>query len=214
MDVSEAIRERRSIRAFLPDHVPDGVIRELLDEARWAPSWANAQGWDVFVVKGEPLAKVKAMLGLKFAAETDPVPDIPMPQRGEWPEHVLERMTYRRPSPGQAAQPPMRPGLADVYGASCLLLFAVHERLAVEYACFDLGLLVQSVCLSAEDRGLGTCIMAMTVRYADALHELLPQAESRRFVVGLALGRPDAESPVNLTERNRCPFGEIVTFIE
>jgi nitroreductase len=214
MEVSESIRERRSIRAFRNDDVADDVIRQLLDEARWAPSWANAQGWDVFVVKGDPLARVKSVLTERFAAGAEPVTDIPMPQRGEWPEHIRERMTYRRPAPGTKPQPLQRPGLSDVYGASCLMLFAVHEQLAVEYACFDLGLLVQNVCLAAHDRGLGTCIMAMAVRYADALHELLPQAEGRRFVVGVALGYPDQGSELNRAKRERCPFGDIVTFVE
>jgi nitroreductase len=53
MGVSEAIRERRSIRAFLSDEVPDGTVTAILDEARWAPSWANAQAWDVFVLRDE-----------------------------------------------------------------------------------------------------------------------------------------------------------------
>ena len=214
MEMSEAIRERRSIRAFCPDDVPDEIISEILDEARWAPSWANAQGWDVYVIKGATLARVKSTLAERFAAEAEPVTDIRMPQRGEWPEHIQQRMTYRRPAPGAAPQPPLRPGVSDIYGASCLMLFAVHERLAVEYACFDLGLLVENVCLIARDRGLGTCIMAMAVRYADALHELLPQAEGRRFVVGVALGHPDAGSELNRTERQRCPLGEVVTFVE
>jgi nitroreductase len=214
MDVTEAIRERRSIRAFLPEDVPGEVIGQLLDDARWAPSWANAQAWDVFVVKGATLERVKAMLAERFAAGAEPVTDIRMPQRGEWPEHVQERMTYRRPEPGAAPQPPRRPGLSDIYGAPCLLLFAVHERLAVEYACFDMGLLVENVCLLARERGLGTCIMAMTVRYAADLHALLPQAEGRRFVVGVALGRPDPDSELNLTERKRCPLEEIATFAD
>ncbi len=173
MESSEAVRARRSVRAFLSDDVSDDAIRELLDEARWAPSWANAQGWNVFVVKGAALEHVKAMLAQRFEADAEPVTDIPMPQRGEWPEHVRERMTYRRPAAGEAPAPPRRPGLSEIYGAPCLLLFAVHEQLAVEYACFDLGLLVENVCLLAADRGLGTCIMAMTVRFAPDLHELI-----------------------------------------
>jgi nitroreductase len=213
MDVSEAIRERRSIRAFLPDELPEETIRQLLDDARWAPSWANAQDWDVFVVTGNALSAVKSMLAERFAEAAGPVTDIRMPQRGEWPEHVLERMTYRRPAPGAEPAPPSRPGLSDVYGAPCLLLFAVHEQLAVEYACFDLGLLVENVCLAAHDRGLGTCIMAMAVRYADGLHEMVPQAAGRRFVVGVALGHPDPDSELNHVARERCPFGEIATFV-
>jgi nitroreductase len=213
METSRAIRERRSIRAFLPDAVPDETVNEILDEARWAPSWANAQGWDVFALRGGPLADYKAMLTERMRAEAEPVTDIRMPLRGEWPEHIRERMTYRRPAPGADPQPPRRPGLAEVYGAPCLLLFAVHEQLAVEYACFDTGLLVQNVCLAAEDRGLGTCIMAMAMRYADAAHEIVPQAEGRRFVIAVALGRPDDDSELNHVERERVPLGEILTFV-
>jgi nitroreductase len=214
MELSEAMRGRRSTRRFLPDDVPVAVIRELLDRARWAPSWANAQDWEVFVVKGDPLVRIKSMLAERFAAKTEPVTDVRMPQLGEWPAYIADRMTYRRPAPGAALQPPQRPGLSDIYGAPCLMLFAVHEQLAVEYACFDLGLLVENVCLAAHDQGLGTCIMAMAVRYADALHELVPQAKGRRFVVGVALGHPDADDKLNHAERERCHLGEVATFVE
>jgi nitroreductase len=213
MEVSEAIRERRSIRAFLPDEVSDATVTEILDEARWAPSWANAQAWDVFVLKGTALARYKAMMAEKLASEAAPVTDIPMPQRDQWPDRVLERMTYRRVPAGSVPQPPRRPGLADIYGAPCVLLFAVEERLAAEYACFDLGLLVENVCLAAHERGLGTCVMAMAVRYADALHELVPQADGRRFVIALALGRPDPDSELNHTDRQRAGVEEFATFI-
>jgi nitroreductase len=214
MELREAMRERRSTRAFRRDDVSETVVRELLDEARWAPSWANAQGWDVFVIKGERLAKVKAMLARRFAADAIPVTDVAMPQRGEWPQHIRERMTYRRATPGSEPEPPRRPGLSDLYGAPCLVLVAVHEQLAIEYACFDAGLLVQNICLAATDRGLGTCIMAMAVRYADDLHELVPEADGRQFVVGIALGHPDPNDELNRAERKRCPLGEIVTLVE
>ncbi len=42
---------RRSIRRFKPDPVPDEVIRKVLDIARYAPSAANRQPWDVVVIK-------------------------------------------------------------------------------------------------------------------------------------------------------------------
>lgn len=214
MEMSEAIRERRSIRAFLSDDVLEETITAILDEARWAPSWANAQGWDVFVLRGAVLARYKSMMAEKLASEAAPVTDIPMPQRGAWPEHILSRMMYSRVTPGAAPQVPPRSGLADIYGAPCMLLFAVDERLAAEYACFDLGLLVQNVCLAAHERGLGTCIMAMAVRYADALHAVVPQAESRRFVVGVALGHPDPDSELNLVARERVALSEIATFLD
>ena len=215
MEVSEAIRERRSIRSFRSDAIPGETITEILDEARWAPSWANAQGSDVFVLRGEALGRYKSMMAEKLASEATPDPDLPMTQRDQWPEHILGRMMYRRVTPGAESQTPRpRVGLAEAYGAPCMLLFAVDERIAAEYACFDAGLLVQNVCLAAHDRGLGTCIMAMAVRYGSALHELVPQAAGRRFVVGVALGLIDPAAHINAIQRERCPLEDIVTFVD
>ncbi|HEY5506855.1 MAG TPA: nitroreductase [Coriobacteriia bacterium] len=213
MELSEAIRERRSVRAFLPDDVPAEVVEAILEEARWAPSWANAQDWDVFALTGPRLERFKSVLAEKLASDAESVTDIRFPGRGEWPEHIRERMTYRRPTPGAEAAPPQRPGLATLYGAPWALLFAIHEDLAPEYACFDTGLLVQNVCLEAHDRGLGTCIMAMAVRFADSLHDVVPEAAGRRFVVAVTLGHPDPDSPVNAAERERVPLSEVATFL-
>jgi nitroreductase len=53
MDVMEAIKTRRSVRRFKPDPIPDDVMREILEAARWAPSWANTQCWEFIVVKDQ-----------------------------------------------------------------------------------------------------------------------------------------------------------------
>lgn len=50
--ITEVIRSRRSPRAFLPDPVPGGVIREVLEDARWAPSHSNTQPWTTHIVSG------------------------------------------------------------------------------------------------------------------------------------------------------------------
>ena len=50
MELLEAIKSRKSIRAFKPDQVPREVLTELLDVARWAPSGTNTQPWEFFVL--------------------------------------------------------------------------------------------------------------------------------------------------------------------
>jgi len=50
MDIFTALRERRSARSFKPDPLPAGLIDEVIEAARWAPSWANTQCWEVIVV--------------------------------------------------------------------------------------------------------------------------------------------------------------------
>ena len=51
MDLIDTLRSTGAIREFRPDPVPDDVVARILDNARFAPSGGNRQGWHVVVVK-------------------------------------------------------------------------------------------------------------------------------------------------------------------
>lgn len=214
MDLEAAIRGRRSIRKFTSDAVTEETVRDILELAQWAPSWANTQGWNVFVVTGETLEKIKAAYRQRTRAKVERSFDIPRP-RPDWPRELGARtrqlMAARASSDDKEAD---APSSADFFGAPCLLLFAIDDRLQPEYACFDTGLLVQTVCLAAHGRGLGTCIMAMAVGYPDVLHTLVPGTAGMRFVVGVTLGVPDLDSPINRFDRPRAGLSEMVSFVQ
>jgi len=53
MNVSEAIRNRKSVRKFLKREVDTEIINAILDTARWAASGSNTQPWKVVVLRGE-----------------------------------------------------------------------------------------------------------------------------------------------------------------
>jgi nitroreductase len=55
-DFSSVIRNRRSVRVFKPDDIPDELIKEAINIARWAPSGANRQPWRFIVIK-DPTTK-------------------------------------------------------------------------------------------------------------------------------------------------------------
>lgn len=50
MEVSEAIRARRSVRAFRDEPVPEDVLARVLEAGRMAPSASNRQPWRFIVV--------------------------------------------------------------------------------------------------------------------------------------------------------------------
>lgn len=50
MDIFEAIKERRSIRRYRTDPVPQELLQQVLEAARVAPSAANRQAWKFVVV--------------------------------------------------------------------------------------------------------------------------------------------------------------------
>ncbi|MFZ2071736.1 MAG: nitroreductase family protein [Halobacteriota archaeon] len=82
MELLEAIKSRKSIRAFKPDQVPREILTELLDVARWSPSSANTQPWEFFILTGEALDRYNQFLIEKGRSgelwKPRPDPDIPM----------------------------------------------------------------------------------------------------------------------------------------
>ena len=57
MDVLEAIKERRSIRAFTDEKVSEKDVERLIDAARWAPSAGNTQPLELVVVKDKEMKR-------------------------------------------------------------------------------------------------------------------------------------------------------------
>lgn len=51
MDVYEAIKTRRSVRAYQDKPVPEDVLNRLLEAVRLAPSAGNRQDWKFIIVK-------------------------------------------------------------------------------------------------------------------------------------------------------------------
>jgi len=68
MDILEAIKGRRSVRAFTDKPVPDEDIMTILDAARQAPSAGNLQPWEFIVVKDAEIKKGLAQAALDQAS--------------------------------------------------------------------------------------------------------------------------------------------------
>jgi len=56
MDTLTTIMERRSVRTYRPDPIPDADLARILEAGRQAPSAANRQPWHMVVI-GEPELK-------------------------------------------------------------------------------------------------------------------------------------------------------------
>ncbi len=53
MDVMEAIKKRRSIRAYKSTPIDQKTLNTILEAGRLAPSWANTQSWRFVVIQDE-----------------------------------------------------------------------------------------------------------------------------------------------------------------
>jgi len=82
------------------------------------------------------------------------------------------------------------------------------------YALPNVGLILQTICLLAHGKGLGSCIMACAIAYPDLLRSLARIPENRTIVMGVVLGWPDPEAPVNQFKRSRAALEDVVTWVQ
>lgn len=70
-DVIEAIKERRAVRSYRPEPVPEATIGRLIEAGRCAPSAGNLQPWHFTVVLNEEVRRnlAAASYGQEFLAE-------------------------------------------------------------------------------------------------------------------------------------------------
>jgi nitroreductase len=126
MELMEAIRQRRSIRNYRSDQVPEELLDQVLEAARWAPSWANTQCCELIVVKDK---QMKEKL-----AETLPPPN---PSREAFSTAPIVIVACGRK------------GKAGFYKGEATTVKG-------DWLMFDVALAMQNLALAAYSLGLGT----------------------------------------------------------
>ena len=76
MEVDDAIRTRRTHKAYRPEPVDRAVLEELLDLARWAPNHHLTSPWRFRVLGPDALARLKAAAGTEAGAKLDRAPTL------------------------------------------------------------------------------------------------------------------------------------------
>ena len=76
MELQEAIRGRRTHKAYAPDPVDPTLLDELLELARWAPNHHLTNPWRFRVLGPQSLDRLKAAAGPEAAAKLDRAPTL------------------------------------------------------------------------------------------------------------------------------------------
>ncbi len=219
MDLNEAIHGRRSIRAFLPDPVPRETIRKIVDLARWAPSWGNTQPWEVVAADGEKAAELARKFEEAGRALTNPRPDIEMPIT--FPDPYKDRymdlgralftsMGVERGD--KTARTEHYLNMYKFFGAPACIYLIIDQELNVPYSCLDLGSFGTTLCYAALQEGLGTIYLAASMHFPDIVRSVLDIPETKKVVIGIAMGTPHPDAPASLFRSSRAPVDDFFKF--
>ncbi len=214
MDILEAVNQRKSIRAFKPDPVPQGILKEIMELALRAPSWGNTQPWEFSIASGKRLEAIQE--GFVEKGEESPKPDIARPY--EFPEPYASRRRSptreNRGSTGEATES-RRIRNFKHYGAPAVIYVLVGRNFFFQteginvWSLYDCGSVVQNIMLLATNYGLGTIAQAQAVVYPDVIRRVLGIPESKLIALGVAVGYPDWDNLVNQTRAEREPLDKI-----
>ena len=222
--VDRVIRERRSIRAFLPTPVPRETILEILDVAARAPSGTNTQPWQVIVVTG---AKKGALSKELVEIALDPVRDAEHTQEyAYYPDKWIAPYIDRRRKVGydlygllgiaKGERELMNRQFARNYtffGAPVGLFFTI-DRVMGQGSWLDYGMFLQNVMVAARARGLDTCPQAAFCKYHRIIARHFDIPPERMLVCGMALGYEDTSMIENNLRTERATAAEFTRFME
>jgi nitroreductase len=225
MDVIQAIKERKSVRAFKPDPVPLDLLKKIIEQALRAPSWANTQPWEFAVVTGQKLKAIQdAFVKRGIAAMPNSKSEVPRPP--SFPEPFASRIKKmqiqeNRGRTSQSSKEEMEARTFNNwrhYGATTCIYLLIDKNLVFQeqgdnmWAVFDCGAVEQTLMLLATNYGLGTVAQAQAVVYPDIVRKELGIPEGKLIALGIAIGYPDWKNPANDDYRGREPLETMAKF--
>lgn len=193
MQLRDALRTTGAVRGFTAEPVDDVTVREILDDARFAPSGGNRQPWRVAVVKNldTRLALADCMRPVwdEYAAAT---------AAGRTPFTAVEPAPYRLASDRAGNVPnQLIDGIADV--PVVLAVAADLSRIAMMDKDLDRPAITGgasiypfcwSILLAARSRGLGGVLTTFASRAETTSGPLLGLPTNHALVAVVFLGHP------------------------
>ncbi|TWJ06978.1 nitroreductase [Altererythrobacter ishigakiensis] len=217
MNVTEAVKSRRSVREFLDKPVDLETIRRVMDTARWAASGCNYQPWEATIVTGEPLKELRAKLSSSPMQQAEY--DWTAPGQEEAYKSRLDAvsremfgaMNIARDDTEGRTKAMMRN--VTSFDAPAVM-FIYFPRLMKEAQWSDTGMWLQTVALLLREEGLDSCYQEFMALYANVIRDFLGLDHDRYMLFcGMAIGYRDPDAPVNNFERERVPLDEQVKFL-
>ena len=182
MSLKDVIRQRRSIRKYTNQPVPDQLVLDVLEAASWAPSAHNSQPWRFIILQDN---KLKGDLAEQMAEAWA----LDLKKEGVTVEK--EKVIERRD----------RFANAPVLILACLTMEGLHkfsdkekQQYERDLAVESLGAGLENLLLTAHNVGLGACWFCAPAFCKETVRKVLKIPDSVEPSALVLLGYP-AESP-------------------
>jgi len=212
MDLMEAIKQRRSSRAFLEKPVSRKTLEDLLYLATQAPSAINLQPWELTVVSGEEKKRLSRLLVKRMKERNiSCAPGAKKPLSNSFMERQRGLLNTIAPhlSENTVFQDFINEGSCNFYGAPTAVIISIDQVFS-SARLTDIGVLVGYLVLAAHGLGLSTCPIGLITAFDEDIKEELSLPEDKQVVIGVAVGYGDPGASINSGRSERAPLQDVV----
>lgn len=219
MSVSDALKKRVSIRAFLDKPVPEDTLKRIFADAQLAPSNCNVQPWQVYVVSGEMKDRLKDSLVAAVMSGREPNPDF------DWKVRYDGIHRDRQFGAANALYGSMGIERSDKQGRTMAMLrnwtffdaphvvFFTMEKYLNIMGAVDIGIYAQTLTLLMTEAGISSCMQGALGQFPDPVRELIGIPEASGILFGMSFGYADESAAVNTTRTEREALESSVKFL-
>lgn len=218
--VSEALATRRSVRAFLPDPVPEQTVREMVAAASRAASGGNLQPWKLYVLAGA--AREELLRAVEERSVEKPFGD--GPEYDIYPKDLTEPYRTRRGAVAhemyelvgiarddRVARAEQMKRNFSFFGAPVGMILTIDRQMGPPQFT-DLGIFLQSLMLLARECGLHTCPQEAWSLWGATIREVVGIPDNELVFCGVSLGYAAADAAINRLHTERAGLEEFARF--
>jgi nitroreductase len=204
------VRERHSVRGFLPEQIPGELMRKVFETARWSPSGTNVQPWQICVASGATRDRIRAELLERVANKVATNPDHPGDAKVGDVWRDRKRACARALYGAMGIEWEDRAGRGRAAMRNHELFDAPH----VAFLCIDDVFGKHTVMLAMSVNGIGSCAQGSLRDYPDLVRDIFGLAPEVKVLFGISFGFEDPDVPANQARTERAAVSETVQFLD
>jgi nitroreductase len=213
----DIVAARRSLRGYLPQPVDADTLSTIFSVAQRAPSNCNTQPWQVHVVSGDRVKKLRDEMPDRFMSGNFTM---------DFPYDGVYEGVYKERQHGSAQALYDSVGITrqdkaerhvqfmrnfTFFDAPHVAFLFLPEPFGLREAA-DLGMYAQTLMLSMVAHGLGCCPQTALSFQADLVRDTLGVDTSNKLVFGISFGFEDSDNPINNAHTDRGALPDLVHF--
>ncbi|MBU1344539.1 MAG: nitroreductase [Proteobacteria bacterium] len=218
MMLTDLLKKRVSVRAFLDKPIPEETLKKIFTQAQLSPSNCNVQPWQVYVVSGATKDVLKDKLIKAVMSGKEPNPDF------DWGMHYKGFHRDRQVESANSLYSSMGIERSDKQSRLAALirnwtffdaphaLFFTMERYLNIMGAVDMGIYAQTLSLLMTEKGVSNCFQGALGQFPDPVRQLLNIPDNLGILFGMSFGYADEKALVNTTRTHRVPVEDSVVF--